>query len=245
MRNHSRRLLSEYLTGGSREPSISLETYDVRAAIRDRERWHRMSRLVIIAGLATILISLVALVTLAGNSNPSVTEEAAQEPETLETPEPDTEPSTEPEPEPETEPSPTTPEASPEQDEAREDQPLQEEPPVQGIQPGGQAGDRAGDRLTPGAGPRVATVEVTGDAGYSCSMGRIDSPRTVRGTNPASYQVRVAPGGTSLDTVMAVCQKISGEELGVGIIYDGEVKERDETSGRFGTVSVSWSPVQE
>jgi hypothetical protein len=67
----------------------------------------------------------------------------------------------------------------------------------------------------------------------------------VRGANPASFQVRVAPGGSSIDTVMAVCQKITGESLGVGIIYDEEVKVQEDTTGRFGTVSVSWSPVQE
>lgn len=189
-----------------------------------------MSRWVIIAGLATILISLVALASLSGSSSQPATEQSLQEPDALEAPET-------PEPTPEPSPTPTTTPTTPDLEDEQEEQPLQEEQPVQGIRPS--------DRQAPGPGPRVATIEVSGDASYSCSVGRIDSPRTVRGTNPASYQVRVAPGGSSLDTVMAVCQKITGDSLGVGIIYDGEVKAQDDTSERFGNVSVSWSPVEE
>ena len=188
-----------------------------------------MSRLVIIAGLATILISLVALISLSGGSGQPTTGEALQEPDTLEAPE-----TPEPEPEPATEP-PTTPEQDAEPDSTAGD--AEDEPPVQGIRPS--------DRQAAGVGPRVATIEIAGDSRYSCSLGRLDSPRTVRGTNPASFQVRVARGGTSLDTVMATCQKISGEELGVGIIYDGEVRAQGDTTEQFGTVSVSWSPMQE
>lgn len=231
-----------------------------------------MSRLVIIGGLATILVSLVALVTLVGVSNQSATEEALQDPETQEST-PDPNPEANPEADPEADPdSVTAPTADPDADPAEtptttpeepSEAPLgqdeeqgrqnaqesQEEPPVQGIQPGGQAEDSRNNRQAPAtgpvAGPRVATIEISGDARYSCSIGLIDSPRTILGVNPASFQVRVTPGGTALDTVMAVCQKARGEELGVGIIYDGEVKAQDDTTGRFGTVSVSWSPVQE
>lgn len=192
-----------------------------------------MLRWVIIAGLATILISLVALVSLSGNSSQPTTEEALQEPDTLEAPE-TPEPAPEPAPEPSTEPT-TTPEQDAEPDPSTED--AEEGLPVQGIRPR--------DQQVAGPGPRVATIEIAGDSRYSCSLGRLDSPRTVRGTNPASFQVRVARGGTSLDTVMATCQKISGEELGVGIIYDGEVMAQGDTTERFGTVSVSWSPMQE
>lgn len=188
-----------------------------------------MSRWVIIAGLATILISLVALVILSGSSSQPTTEEALQEPlqepDTLEVPET-----------PDTSTTPTTTPATTEQ-EAEPEQTTPEEQPVQGIRPS--------DRQASGPGPRVATIEVTGDASYSCSVGHLDSPRTVRGRNPATYQVRVVRGGLSLDTVMATCQKISGEELGVGIIYDGEVKAQGDTTEQFGTVSVSWSPMQE
>ncbi|MGB3683749.1 MAG: hypothetical protein WA990_14820 [Rubrobacteraceae bacterium] len=203
-----------------------------------------MSRLVIIGGLAAILISLVAFVTLAGSSPP--TEDLSSQ-ETRETAqEPDTEPG-----------APTTPETTPEapRDQAAEQNPQapqEEETPVQGVQPDGQEDGQADDpagadgrRGPAGIGPRVATVEIAGDGGYSCSLGLLGSPRTVRGTNPASFQVRVTPGGTRLDTVMAVCQKIDGEELGIGIIYDGEVVAQEDTSVQFGTVSVSWSPVQQ
>lgn len=190
-----------------------------------------MSRWVIIAGLATILISLVALASLSAGSNRPTTEEAARESAQPEG-------STEPE-----EPAvlgggsegvPEPPEAPREDTPARDEG---EERPVRGITPE--------DRRVRGPAPRIATVEVTGDASYSCSVGRIDSPRTVRGANPAVYQVRVAPGGSSLDTVMAVCQKITGDELDVGIVYDGEVRARGDTTERFGTVSVSWSPMQQ
>ncbi len=186
-----------------------------------------MSRWVIIAGLATILISLVALAVLSGNSSQPSPGQALQEPTTPEAPDspaPSTTPTT----------TPATP-ATTEQT-TGPGRTTQGEQPVQGIRPGG--------RQALGAGPRVVTIEVTGDARYSCSLGRLDSPRTVRGRNPATYQVRVTPGGTSLDTLAAVCQKISGESLGVRIVYDGEVKAQDDTTERFGSVSVSWSPVQ-
>lgn len=192
-----------------------------------------MLRWVIITGLATILISLVALVSLSGNSSQPTTEEALQEPDTLEAPE-TPEPAPEPAPEPSTEPT-TTPEQDAESNPSTED--TEGGLPVQGIRPS--------DRQAAGPGPRVATIEIAGDSHYSCSLGRLNSPRTVRGRNPASFQVRVTRGGTSLDTVMATCQKISGEELGVGIIYDEEVKAQGDTTERFGTVSVSWSPMQE
>lgn len=186
-----------------------------------------MSRWVIIAGLATILISLVVLATLAGSSNQPTAGEAVQESEMPEAPgAPET-------PEPST--MPTTTPTSPEQE--TEPERTDGEQPIQGIRPS--------DRRASGPGPRMATIELTGDASYTCSIGRIDSPRTVRGANPTTYQVRVVPGGTSLDTVMAVCQKISGRELGVSIVYDGEVKAREDTSERLGNVSVSWSPVEE
>ncbi len=161
------------------------------------------------------------LATLAGSSNQPTAGEAVQESEVPEVPEaPET-------PEPST--MPTTTPTSPEQTDG--------EQPIQGIRPS--------DRRASGPGPRMATIELTGDASYTCSIGRIDSPRTVRGANPTTYQVRVVPGGTSLDTVMAVCQKISGRELGVSIVYDGEVQAREDTSERLGNVSVSWSPVEE
>ncbi len=53
------------------------------------------------------------------------------------------------------------------------------------------------------------------------------------------------PVRTSLDTVMAVCQKTSaGELLGVRLLYDGEVKAQKQTTAQLGTVAVSWSPVE-
>lgn len=198
-----------------------------------------MSRWVIIAGIATILISLVALASLSGGTSQTTTDEALQEaaepetdePEAPDAQEPLTTPTTTPEATPE-----ATPSTTPEQD-TEPDQTTQDGQPIQGI--------RENSQQATGPVPRVATIEIAGDASYSCSIGRIDSPRMVRGANPASFQVRVAPGGSSIDTVMAVCQKITGESLGVGIIYDEEVKVQEDTTGRFGTVSVSWSPVQE
>lgn len=188
-----------------------------------------MSRWIIIAGLATVLISLVALASLAGSSNAP---EDIAAPESSETSEPEpSNPSTNPTTTPET----TTPSTT--EQEADSGQTTQDEEPLQSIRPS--------DREATRNGPRVATVEISGNSSYACSIGRIDSPRTIRGTSPAPFQVRVTPGGSSLDTVMAVCQKIRGENLSVRIVYDGELKAQDETSDRFGTVSASWSPVQE
>lgn len=201
-----------------------------------------MSRWVIIAGLATILVSLVALAALAGTSNQTATEEASQvqesaEPDSSEAPEPEA-PQTQPEaPNPSTTPEPA-PGATTEQGQgAAPEENSEGGGLLQGVQPDDQGGT--------GAGPRIATIEITGDSRYSCSIGQIDSPRTIRGSNAAPFQVRVAPGGTSLDAVMAVCQKISGDDLSVSIVYDGEVRAQDSTTEQFGTVSASWSPIQQ
>ncbi len=201
-----------------------------------------MSRWIIIAGLATVLISLVGLATLAG-SNQNTTEGASQvqesaEPDPSEAPEPEApepeapNPSTTPDPAPEPVPEATTEEEGAVPEETNEGGGL-----LQGVQPDDQGGT--------GATPRIATIEITGDSRYSCSIGQIDSPRTIRGSNAAPFQVRVAPGGTSLDAVMAVCQKISGDNLGVSIVYDGEVRAQDSTMEQFGTISASWSPIQQ
>ena len=205
-----------------------------------------MSRLVIIAGLAVVLISLVGLATLAGGPNQPATEGASRsqesvEPNSPETPEPETTPpSTTPE---TTTPDATTPGAT--TPEATTEQETIPGPSAQDEGEGSPQGIRPSDRRGARIGPRVVNIEITGDSRYSCSLGNIDSPRTIRGSNPAPFQVRITPGGTSLDAVMAVCQKISGDNLGVSIVYDGEIKAQDETTDQFGTVSASWSPVQQ
>lgn len=196
-----------------------------------------MSRWIIIAGIAAVLISLVGLATLAG-SNQNITEGASQtqesaEPDSSGTPAPEApNPSTTPEPAPEPVPEATTEEEGAVPEETNEGGGL-----LQGVQPDDQGGT--------GSSPRIATIEITGDSRYSCSIGQIDSPRTIRGSNAAPFQVRVVPGGTSLDAIMAVCQKISGDNLGVSIVYDGEVRAQDSTTEQFGTVSASWSPIQQ
>ena len=197
-----------------------------------------MLRWIIIAGLATVLISLVALAALAGSSSQPVTGGASQAQESAKsnsskTPGPKApNSSTTPAPAP----GATTTPATTEQGAA----------PGQTTQGGGLLqGARPSDQGGRGIGTRVATIEITGNSRYSCSIGRIDTPRTVRGRNPAPFQIKVAPGGTSLDAVMAVCQKISGDNLGVRIVYNGEVKAQDSTTERFGTVSASWSPIQQ
>lgn len=92
----------------------------------------------------------------------------------------------------------------------------------------------------------TAIIEITGNTAYYCTVGRIDSSRTVEGRAPTNYKVKVVPGGTSLDTVMAVCQKTAtGGTLSVRILYDGEAKAQEQTAARLGTVAVSWSPVEE
>ena len=198
-----------------------------------------MLRWIIIAGLATVLISLVALAALAGSPSQPVTGGVSQaqesaKPNSSKTPGPEA-PNSSTTPAPTPAPGATTP-ATTEQGAA----------PGQTTQGGGLLqGARPGDQGGTGIGTRVATIEITGDSRYSCSIGRIDTPRTVRGRNPAPFQIKVAPGGTSLDAVMAVCQKISGDNLGVRIVYDGEVKAQDSTTEQFGTVSVSWSPIQQ
>ena len=197
-----------------------------------------MSRWIMMAGLAAILISLVALAVLSAGSGPPATGGASQGANAPQAPGQSTGPTETPAttPAPATTPGTTAPEAT-----------VPEQAGQSGRSQGGGGNVqriRPGDQGAAGTGPRVATIEVSGDARYSCSIGLIDSPRTVRGTGPDAYQVRVAPGGSSLDAVMASCQKISGEELGVGIIYNSEVRAQDDTTEQFGTVSVTWSPIQ-
>lgn len=188
-----------------------------------------MSRWIIPASLVAILISLTALGILLATSSTSPPEDVAA-PEQVE--EPDT--SSQPTPEQEAEPEPGS-EVDPGD---TGDAPQQEE----------ESADR-GEQTTQQAptqpGPRTAVVRITGDASYYCSLGVIGESETLQGRQPASYEVEVSTGGTSLETVMATCQKISPGALGVQIRYDDEVVDRDETETRLGTVSVSWNPLEQ
>lgn len=88
----------------------------------------------------------------------------------------------------------------------------------------------------------AATVQVTGDTSFSCSVGNIQSQRTVDGTAPASFEVPVDAGVFSGDAVTAACQNMAETgTLGVQIVYDGEVRAENQTTAQFGTVNVSWS----
>ena len=215
-----------------------------------------MQRWIIPASVVAILISLAALVILLAASAGSQSN-IAEPQDDAQIEESETPPQTTPEQE-------TTPGGltQPEEDPAAEDeQPLgggqttQEEQPLGGGQTtqeeqplgGGQTEqeDQTAQQAPPQPGPSTATIRVTGDSAYYCSLGVIGEPETVQGRNPESYEVEVETGGTALDTVMAACQKISPGTLGVRILYDGEVVARDETDARLGTVSVSWNPLAE
>ena len=158
----------------------------------------------------------------------------------------------------------TSPQPMPEQEQETEEgdlaepeeQPTQEEEQGEETTQEGQSAGRGGaiqggqttqqDTPAPGLpGPSTATVEVTGNSAYYCSLGVIGEPETVQGRRPTSYEVEVETGGTSLDTVMAACQKISPGTLAVLIRYDDEVVAQDETDARLGTVSLSWNPLEE
>lgn len=192
-----------------------------------------MPRWIIPASVLVILISLAALgILLVTNS---AAPEDAVAPERVEEPE-------------------TSPQPTPEQEQEPAgggltgpvEQPTQEDQTAQGdgAAQGGQT--TQGPPAPPGLpGPGTATVEITGDSAYYCSLGVIGEPQTIQGRRPASYEIEVETGGTSLDTVMAACQKISPGTLGVLIRYDDEVVVREETDARLGTVSVSWNPLEE
>ena len=204
-----------------------------------------MQRWIIPASVFAILISLAALVILLAASAGSQSN-IAEPQDDAQIEESETSPQTTPEQE-------TTPGGltQPEEDPAAEDeQPLggggqttQEEQPLGGGQTTQEEQTPSQAPVAPG--PSTATIRVTGDSAYYCSLGVIGEPETVQGRNPESYEVDVETGGTALDTVMAACQKISPGTLGVRIIYDGEVVARDQTDARLGTVSVSWNPLAE
>lgn len=190
-----------------------------------------MPRWIIPAGVVAILVSLAALGILlatnaSGPSSSDLQDDAQVEPEIPPQPTPE----------------PETPEEEltvPEDPAGAEE----EEQPLQREQTTGDEPDAQQSPLAPG--PRSAVVRITGGAAYYCSVGVIGEPETIQGRRPASYEVGVSTGGTSLETVMAACQKISPGTLGVRIIYDGEVVAREETDVRLGTVSVSWNPLEE
>ncbi len=195
-----------------------------------------MPRWIIPVSVVAILISLVTLGLLgaAGRSAPedTVAPEQVEEPDT----------SSQPTPEQETPPGGPT---QPEEEQATQGEQTVEEEQAAPEDPAAQEESTTAQPGTPLPGPRTATIRITGDSSYYCSLGVIGEPETIQGRRPASYEVEVATGGTSLDTVMAACQKISPGTLGVQIRYDGEVVARDETDTRLGTVSVSWNPLAE
>lgn len=190
-----------------------------------------MLRWVVPVGAAAILIALAALVIiLVTNSGGGAGIEAGQVEE------------------PEVSPQPTQPEPGEggldgggltvqEGQDDQEDPVAQEEPTVE--EPTEETGPIPTlDR------PSIAVIEFTGNSSYYCSAGAIGEPETIQGQGPATYEVVVATGGTSLDTVMASCQKISPGTLGVSILYEDEVVAQEETDVRLGTVSVAWNPLQ-
>lgn len=192
-----------------------------------------MPRWIIPASVVAILVSLAAIVILmvastGGTTSANVEQDVEQDLGQVE------EPEVAPEPEdpgaqggltaPEEEPT-GQPEQPLEEDQTADQQPTQQEP------------------LAPG--PSTATIRITGDSSYYCSLGVIGETETVQGRRPASYEVEVATGGTALDTVMAACQKISPGSLGLRVLYDDEVVAQDETNARLGTVSVAWNPLAE
>ena len=207
-----------------------------------------MQRWIIPASVAAIVISLAALAIL-GASGPTAPEDAAQQdPGQIEEPEarePEPAPQPDESPDQQSEADPESPAPGGETSEDPED-PVDEDPvdqPVAGEQTT-QEEETPQSAIQPG--PRTATIEITGDSAYYCSVGVIGDPRTVEGRRPTTYEVEVATGGTALETVMAACQKISpGGTMGVNILYDDEVVAQEETSDRLGTVSLSWSPLEE
>lgn len=192
-----------------------------------------MQRWIIPASVVGIVIAIAALTILVATNSINTGQDTQQGTGQVEEPEPVQDPT--PQPDDSESPAPGTPGgetsgALNEEDAAAGGQTTREEAPEPAIQPG----------------PRTATIEITGDTAYYCSIGVIGDPRTVEGRQPTVYEVQVSTGGTALETVMAACQKISpGGTLGVNIVYDDEVVAQDETSGRLGTVSVSWSPLEE
>lgn len=185
-----------------------------------------MPRWIIPSGVVAILISLAALgILLAANANRPDSGAPRQNDARVEQPENSSQP-------------------APPRESSEDGRANQDEQPLQGG-PASQ-GERTTERDSPvPPGPRNAVVRIGGGAAYHCSVGVIGEPETIEGRRPTSYEVEVTTGGTSLETVMAVCQKISSGTLEVSILYDDEVVAEDETDSRLGTVSVSWSPLEE
>ncbi|MGF1470511.1 MAG: hypothetical protein ACFB50_02065 [Rubrobacteraceae bacterium] len=186
-----------------------------------------MPRWIIPAGVVGILVSLAALgLLLAANSGGAPSNELEQGAGQVEE-------------------TPEDPQSTEEQGAAREE-PEQEATVPEGELTTPEDQEAQDGQATPQApGPREASIQITGNAAYYCSAGVIGEAQTIEGRTPNTYRVDVSTGGTSLDTVMAACQKISPGTLGVRILYDGEVVARDETTARLGTISVVWNPLEQ
>ncbi len=126
----------------------------------------------------------------------------------------------------------------PVQEPAQEEQPTQEEQAAPDEAPGPEPEPEPAPEP-----PDSATILLSGDAAYSCTIGSVDGSRSVEGTPPQEYEVAVDTGPFDYDMVSAFCWK-SGTPgtLGVQIVYDGQVRQEATTSAEFGTASVSWSP---
>lgn len=125
------------------------------------------------------------------------------------------------------------------------EEPIQEEPPAQEEPAPDEVPDPELDPEPEPAPepPDSATILLSGDAAYSCTIGSVDGSRSVEGTPPQEYEVAVNTGPFDYERISVFCWKsgMSGT-LGVQIVYDGQVRQEATTLAEYGTTSVSWTP---
>lgn len=93
---------------------------------------------------------------------------------------------------------------------------------------------------------QTVTIRITGTPGmpFSGSYGTLDSLRSVDGSIPDNFEVKVETGFLAFDSVSAVMQK---REQGNGVLtvqmlIDGEVVKEQSTTAEFGVVSLNYVP---
>jgi len=124
------------------------------------------------------------------------------------------------------------------QNQAQQDQHQQQQQPAQ-QQGGGQQANSGGDKGV------IFRVTATPGLKFEGSIGTMDISRSVQGTTPQDYPLKI-PGGRffSTDYVSGSAWKMAGggqKKLTVQIVVDGKVAKQASTSARYGSAQVKWS----
>ncbi len=93
---------------------------------------------------------------------------------------------------------------------------------------------------------KALTLRVGGLTGqpFGANFGNLSSSRSVEGSVPAEYEVRVNTDPSSGDYISATAWKTTGDsnELRVQLLDEGKVIKESSTTRDYGVAAVRWSP---